>query len=99
MFSQFSYLPPGYYFLKYRVLHQGKTFCQIAVPVILLQEIKSKFRSINEIREAFEQFNLHQESDVEVMKRLVSIINNNTIANDDKHLALQDLEYYVHQVR
>ena len=53
---------------------------------------------MEEIKEAFEQFNLHEESDVEVMKRLVSVLRNTTASVNEKHFALQDLEYYVHQV-
>ena len=53
---------------------------------------------MDEIREAFEQFDLHEESDVDVMKRMVSLLQNETISEKEKHLALQDLEYYVHQV-
>ena len=60
--------------------------------------VKSKYRSIDEIREAFEQFNIHEESDVQVMKRLVSVLQNKTAHNNLKLLALKDLEYYVHQV-
>ena len=53
---------------------------------------------MDEIKEAFEQFNLNQETDVEVMKRLVSVLRNYTASENQKYLALQDLEYYVHQV-
>ena len=53
---------------------------------------------MKELREAFEEFNLHEETDVEVMKRLVSVLRNNTASVNQKLIALQDLEYYVHQV-
>lgn len=60
--------------------------------------VKSKYRSINEIREAFKEFDVHEETDVQVMKRLVSIIENKNSNRNASLLALQDLEYYVHQV-
>nr|CAB3266074.1 nucleotide exchange factor SIL1-like [Phallusia mammillata] len=62
------------------------------------EDIKSKFRSMDEIRKDFDALNLHQETDVEVMQRLIATLRLKTSDVKEKLAALQDLEYYVHQI-
>lgn len=53
---------------------------------------------MSEIRETFDALNLQEETDVEVMKRHIDTLRLETSDFKTKLAALQDLEYYVHQV-
>lgn len=54
---------------------------------------------MDEIKAAFEELNLRQESDFEVMQKLLTRYRNKTSSFNSKLVALEDLEYYVHQVQ
>lgn len=62
------------------------------------EDIKQKYRSMEEIKSAFEELNLNKESDFEAMTRLLASFRDNDSSQEQKLLVLQDLEYYVHQV-
>ncbi|XP_076814739.1 nucleotide exchange factor SIL1-like [Clavelina lepadiformis] len=62
------------------------------------EQAKKSFRSLDELKEAFDQLDLQQETDVEVMKRLVATLTDAKSSIEAKYVALQDLEYYVHQI-
>nr|XP_039264110.1 nucleotide exchange factor SIL1-like [Styela clava] len=62
------------------------------------KKIKEKFRSMDEIITAFDELKLGKETDFQVMTMLLNKFKDVNTANDVKVLALQDLEYYVHQI-
>lgn len=53
---------------------------------------------MGEIKAAFEELQLQQESDYQVMRRLLERYRNGDAALDEKISILKDLEIYVHQV-
>lgn len=62
------------------------------------KKIREKYRSIEEIKEDFEAMELDLETDVEVMTKLIGRYNRSGATVEEKIAALQDLEYYVHQI-
>ncbi|XP_078485518.1 nucleotide exchange factor SIL1-like isoform X1 [Ciona intestinalis] len=61
------------------------------------EDVKTKFKSMDEIKEVLGQYEMRQESDVDVMKRLLGVLRTSE-EESAIILALQDLEYYVHQI-
>lgn len=62
------------------------------------EEVKKKFRPIEQLKEEFEKLNVKMETDYEIMDKLISKFNSSASTLDEKVAALYDLEYYVHQV-
>nr|XP_013033891.2 nucleotide exchange factor SIL1 isoform X2 [Anser cygnoides] len=62
------------------------------------EEVKKKFRPIQQLKEEFEKLNVKMETDYEIMDKLISKFNSSASTLDEKVAALYDLEYYVHQV-
>uniref|UniRef100_H2YXH2 Nucleotide exchange factor SIL1 n=1 Tax=Ciona savignyi TaxID=51511 RepID=H2YXH2_CIOSA len=68
--------------------------------------VKGKFKSMDEIRSALGDLEVKQESDVQVMLRLLGVIRgyegSPEVVGSQGHLelvtALQDIEYYIHQI-
>ncbi|XP_072204234.1 nucleotide exchange factor SIL1 [Excalfactoria chinensis] len=61
-------------------------------------EVRKKFRPIEQLKEEFEKLNVKMETDYEIMDKLISKFNSSASTLDEKVAALYDLEYYVHQV-
>ncbi|XP_028908784.1 nucleotide exchange factor SIL1 [Ornithorhynchus anatinus] len=61
-------------------------------------EVRRRFRPIEELKREFEALNLHLETDLQIMVRLIDKFNSSGATLGDKVAALKDLEYYVHQV-
>ncbi|KAG1650831.1 Nucleotide exchange factor SIL1 [Nymphon striatum] len=60
--------------------------------------IKSKFRPMNVLKEELEEMNMHVETDIEILKRLLtSLKEKNASDNNTKNLLLE-IEYLVHQI-
>ena len=62
------------------------------------EKLRSQYRSIDELMEDFEQMNVNVETDVEIMQKLVNQYNDSKASVEERQKALQDLEYYAHQV-
>uniref|UniRef100_A0A8C3H0A4 Nucleotide exchange factor SIL1 n=1 Tax=Corvus moneduloides TaxID=1196302 RepID=A0A8C3H0A4_CORMO len=62
------------------------------------EEVRKKFRPIEQLKEEFEKLNMKMETDYEIMVKLISKLNSSASTLDEKVAALYDLEYYVHQV-
>ncbi|KFQ34835.1 Nucleotide exchange factor SIL1, partial [Mesitornis unicolor] len=62
------------------------------------EEVRKKFRPIEQLKEEFEKLNVKVETDYEIMVKLISKFNSSASTLDEKVAALYDLEYYVHQV-
>ncbi|NXC88960.1 SIL1 factor, partial [Cercotrichas coryphoeus] len=62
------------------------------------EEVRKKFRPIEQLKEEFEKLNMKIETDYEIMVKLISKFNSSASTLDEKVAALYDLEYYVHQV-
>ncbi|NXJ13741.1 SIL1 factor, partial [Odontophorus gujanensis] len=62
------------------------------------EEVRKKFRPIEQLKEEFEKLNVKMETDYEIMDKLISKFNSSASTLDEKVAALYDLEYYVHQV-
>lgn len=62
------------------------------------EEVRKKFRPIEQLKEEFEKLNVKMETDYEIMVKLISKFNSSTSTLEEKVAALYDLEYYVHQV-
>uniref|UniRef100_A0A8C8SKT9 Nucleotide exchange factor SIL1 n=1 Tax=Pelusios castaneus TaxID=367368 RepID=A0A8C8SKT9_9SAUR len=63
-----------------------------------LEDVRQRFRPIEELKKEFEELNMRIETDFEVMVKLIKKFNSSTSSLDEKVAALYDLEYYVHQV-
>ncbi|XP_069505503.1 nucleotide exchange factor SIL1 [Ambystoma mexicanum] len=62
------------------------------------EDLKQRFRPIEELKQEFERLHMNIESDFQIMARLIKILNSSTSTVEQKSAALYDLEYYVHQV-
>lgn len=62
------------------------------------EEVRKKFRPIEQLKEEFEKLNVKMETDYEIMVKLIGKFNSSASTLDEKVAALYDLEYYVHQV-
>ncbi|XP_019362097.1 PREDICTED: nucleotide exchange factor SIL1 isoform X1 [Gavialis gangeticus] len=63
-----------------------------------LEDVRKRFRPIEELKAEFEQLNMRIETDYEIMVKLINKFNSSDSTLDEKIAALYDLEYYVHQV-
>ncbi|XP_042645957.1 nucleotide exchange factor SIL1 isoform X4 [Tyto alba] len=61
------------------------------------EEVRKKFRPIDQLKEEFEKLNVKMETDYEIMVKLIGKFNSSASTLDEKVAALYDLEYYVHQ--
>jgi hypothetical protein len=62
------------------------------------EEIKSKFRSYEELKKDFQDINMSIKTDSEIMNELMSKYNQTEGSSlDEKIIILKDFEYYVHQ--
>ncbi|KAL4631531.1 nucleotide exchange factor SIL1 [Arapaima gigas] len=61
-------------------------------------EIKSQFRSLDELKKDMAELDMLLETDFQVMSRLVAQFNHSNATVDERVSALLDLEYLVHQV-
>lgn len=57
-----------------------------------------KFRSIEEIRKELEGADIFVKKDIEVIKEHVEMLNNTSSSLAEKEHALDELEYYAHQI-
>ncbi|EMP36365.1 Nucleotide exchange factor SIL1, partial [Chelonia mydas] len=62
-----------------------------------LEDVRQRFRPIEELKKEFEELNMKIETDFEIMVKLINKFNSSTSTLDEKVAALYDLEYYVHQ--
>ncbi|XP_065649222.1 nucleotide exchange factor SIL1 isoform X2 [Hydra vulgaris] len=63
------------------------------------KDSKLKFRSIEEIRADLEQsFNWNVKSDLQIMQESIKLLQNLSLSVDEKVAALDNLEYYAHQI-
>ncbi|XP_071477959.1 nucleotide exchange factor SIL1-like [Diadema antillarum] len=63
----------------------------------LIEEVKKRYRSIEELKKEFADLNLNVETDFEIMTNLITEYKETT-STERRAVILQDLEYYVHQV-
>ncbi|KYO39219.1 nucleotide exchange factor SIL1 isoform A [Alligator mississippiensis] len=63
-----------------------------------LEDVRKRFRPIEELKAEFERLNMRIETDYEIMVKLINKFNSSDSMLDEKIAALYDLEYYVHQV-
>ncbi|NP_001096338.1 nucleotide exchange factor SIL1 [Xenopus tropicalis] len=61
------------------------------------QDIKQRFRPIEDLKKAFDDLNINVETDIEIMTKIINKFNSSS-STVEKVSALYDLEYYVHQV-
>ncbi|KAJ8281753.1 hypothetical protein COCON_G00042720 [Conger conger] len=62
------------------------------------EELRAKFRPMEELKRDMEQLDLLVETDFQIMSRLISKFNSSSSTQEEKVSALLDLEYLVHQV-
>lgn len=61
-------------------------------------EASQKFRSLNEIQKELEGADLFVKKDIEVIMEFVAVLNSSSSNLSEKEYALNELEYYVHQI-
>ncbi|XP_068745321.1 nucleotide exchange factor SIL1-like [Montipora capricornis] len=61
-------------------------------------EASQQFRSIDEIRKELEEVDLFVKKDIEIITHLVKTLNSSSSNLSEKEHALDELEYYVHQI-
>lgn len=61
-------------------------------------EASQQFRSIDEIRKELEEADLFVKKDIEIITHLVKMLNSSSSNLSEKEHALDELEYYVHQI-
>lgn len=62
------------------------------------EELKAKFRPIDELKRDLADLEMLVETDVQIMRRLITQFNSSNATVEVKVKALLDLEYLVHQV-
>ncbi|KAM9064742.1 nucleotide exchange factor SIL1 isoform 3-T4 [Sarcophilus harrisii] len=62
------------------------------------EEVRQRFRPIEDLKKDFEALNVVIESDLQIMVRLINQFNSSSTTLEEKIMALYDLEYYVHQM-
>ncbi|XP_068960415.1 nucleotide exchange factor SIL1 isoform X1 [Petaurus breviceps papuanus] len=62
------------------------------------EEVRRRFRPIEDLKKDFEALNVVIESDLQIMVRLINQFNSTSTTLEEKIMALYDLEYYVHQM-
>ena len=61
--------------------------------------MKKKFRSIEEIRKELEDhMGMKVKSDAQIMKIKIDLLKAENATEEEQSIALEDLEYYVHQI-
>ncbi|XP_053318605.1 nucleotide exchange factor SIL1 [Spea bombifrons] len=63
-----------------------------------VEEVKRRFRPIEDLKKEFRELNLNIETDFDIMTKIINRFNNSVSTTAEKVNALYDLEYYVHQV-
>ncbi|XP_038071003.1 nucleotide exchange factor SIL1-like [Patiria miniata] len=63
-----------------------------------IDQIRQKFRSMEELKKDFEEMKLKVETDVEIMRRLVEKFQREGASVEEQEAALFDLEFYAHQI-
>ncbi|XP_022091888.1 nucleotide exchange factor SIL1-like [Acanthaster planci] len=63
-----------------------------------IDQIRQKFRSMDELKKDFEEMQLNMETDVEIMRRLVEKYQQEGASLEEQEAALYDLEFYAHQI-
>ena len=63
-----------------------------------IDQIREKFRSLDELKKDFAEMDLNMETDVEIMRRLVEKFQQEGASVEEQEAALYDLEFYAHQV-
>lgn len=100
--SQVPFVNLGLVFLSVSVLSLFISYLHIwflpSVSKAREEEVRKKFRPIEQLKEEFEKLNMKIETDYEIMVKLISKFNSSASTLDEKVAALYDLEYYVHQV-
>lgn len=100
--SQVPFVNLGLAFLSVSVLSLFISHLHIWFPPSVFkareEEVRKKFRPIEQLKEEFEKLNMKMETDYEIMVKLISKFNSSASTLDEKVAALYDLEYYVHQV-
>lgn len=99
--SQVPFVNLGLAFLSVFVLSLFIPYLHIWFPPVSKareEEVRKKFRPIEQLKEEFEKLNMKIETDYEIMVKLISKFNSSASTLDEKVAALYDLEYYVHQV-
>lgn len=61
-------------------------------------EASQKFRSLDEIQKELEGVDLFVKKDIEVIMEYVAVLNSSSSNLSEKEYALNELEYYVHQI-
>lgn len=61
-------------------------------------EASQKFRSLDEIQKELEGADLFVKKDIEVIMEFVAVLNSSSSNLSEKEYALNELEYYVHQI-
>jgi len=61
-------------------------------------EVKSKFRSYDDLKKDFSAMNMDIETDAEIVTGLVKKLQDKATPRDRLLTVLKDLEYYLHQV-
>ncbi|XP_074069030.1 nucleotide exchange factor SIL1 [Macrotis lagotis] len=62
------------------------------------EDVRKRFRPIEDLKKDFEALNVVIESDLQIMVRLINQFNSSSTTLEEKIMALYDLEYYVHQM-
>ena len=63
-----------------------------------MEDIKNKFRPIEELRKEMEELNLDVKTDFEILDGLHSDYMKEDLSLEERLRLLSDMEYYVHQV-
>ena len=63
-----------------------------------VDQVKSKFRSMDELKKEFAEMNAVMKSDLEILQELLEKYKQPDLSEDHLRTILADLEYYLHQV-
>ena len=62
------------------------------------EALKAKFRPLEELKKDLAEMDMRVETDVDIMRRLITKFNSSNATVEERVKALLDLEYLVHQV-
>ncbi|XP_062380065.1 nucleotide exchange factor SIL1 [Sardina pilchardus] len=62
------------------------------------EALKAKFRPLDELKRDLAELEMHMETDVQIMRRLIAQFNSSNATAEQRVKALLELEYLVHQV-
>ncbi|KAM4690833.1 nucleotide exchange factor SIL1 [Rhinophrynus dorsalis] len=65
---------------------------------VYVKDIKQRFKQIEDLKKEFNDLHINIETDFEIMTKIINRFNNSLSTTAEKINALNDLEYYVHQV-